>query len=116
MSDTKSLVTVNIDAENEDVVFSCSTDGLATEQRCRILYGWLLLYLLAPEPFDEIGSQFCESMLAKDPPVGMEETDEYVVLVLPDGFLKIPADRQKELKDALAAKLLKFAESTPDLF
>ena len=110
-NDAKVLLTVDIDCDTEDVVFSCRAGEWSVTQRCRVLHGWLLLYLLDPEPFDEIGRVFCETSLATAPPVGLIETNELVLLELPNGSIKMPAERQAELKEALAAKLMEFGGS-----
>ena len=116
MLKAEGVLTVDIDYEIEDVVISWSAGELTTSRRCRVLYGWLLLYLLDPEPFDEIGKTFCEESMATNPPVGITKTGAFAQLRLSDGFLSIPVGRLTELKDALAAKLTGFAGSLGPLF
>ncbi len=117
MSGGKNVPIVDIDYETEDVIISCSVaDGTVTTCRCRILYGWLILYLLDPEPFDDIGREFCEGLLATNPSIGLVETNAFVLLDLPNGRLTISADDKTKLRDALAVTLVQFSESIADLF
>jgi hypothetical protein len=113
MSSLKASLSVDIDYETEDVVVSCSLGDCTTSLQFRVLIGWVVLYLLDPEGFDNepLGAEFCERWLATDPPVGMMETNDFVLLDLPGGSLKIPSERQTELKTALAAKLVEFRDS-----
>jgi len=113
MSDVKASLDVALDYETDDVIVSCSLGDCEIALRFRVLVGWVILYLLDPEGFknEPMGAQFCERWLATDPPAGLGQTDEFILLSTPGGFLKIPADRETELKTALAAKLVEFRDS-----
>jgi hypothetical protein len=104
-------VAVDFDVDEEEVVITVDLADVSVSHRLRPLDGWLLLYLLDPSfTNDSNAVSFCEMALATEPPVGIMEMYDALLMSLPAGHIVVPLSMVTSFRVELLKVLKNYAD------